>query len=171
MTVSDLSTHEFAAYYSSYIDKARNLELIDGLKQSGEDTLAFFKAIPSTKQEYVYEVNKWSIKELLLHLIDVERVFAYRALRFARKDNTSLPGFDEGYYTTNGKANNYSMDSLLKSYGVLRQATLDLFENFSNDMLLEIGEASGTNMSVRALGFVIIGHEKHHCDVIRERYL
>lgn len=171
MTISNLNTNEYSSFYSGYIEKAQDIELIAGLRKSGEDTLAFFKSIPTDKYEYVYEANKWTIKELFLHLMDSERVFTYRALRFARKDNTSLPGFDEGHYTAFGKANDYSMDSLLKSYAILRQSTRDLFENFSNDMLLEIGEASGAKMSVRALGLVIIGHERHHCEVIRARYL
>lgn len=171
MTVSDLNSNEYSKYYKGYIDKASNVELLDGLKQSGEETLTFFKSIPESKQEYAYDVDKWTIKELLLHLMDAERIFAYRALRFARLDNTSLPGFDENYYTSNSQANSYSMDQLLKSYSILRAYTIDLFESFDKDMILQIGEASGSQMSVRAIGFVIIGHEKHHMQIIKERYL
>ncbi len=171
MKVSDLNTNEYASYYSTYINRAAELELLEGLKRSGENTLAFIKTIPTDKHEYAYATDKWTIKELILHLIDTERVFVYRALRFARKDKTPLPGFDEGYYAANSNANEYSINTLLKTYGALRQSTLDLFENFTESMLLETGDASGTNMSVRALGFVIIGHEKHHCAVISERYL
>lgn len=171
MTVSDLNPNEYSDYYKSYIDKASNLELLDGLKQSGEDTVSFFKSIPEIKQEYAYDDGKWTIKELLLHLMDAERVFVYRALRFARHDSTALPGFDENYYTSQSQANNYSMAQLLKSYKVLRAYTLNLFESFTDDMLMRIGEASGSKMSVRAIGFVTIGHENHHIQIIKERYL
>lgn len=171
MTVSDLNPNEYSNYYKSYIDKASNLDLLAGLKQSGEETLSFFESIPESKHEYTYDNGKWTIKELLLHLMDAERVFIYRALRFARNDDTALPGFDENYYANQSQANNYSMMQLLKSYEVLRAYTVNLFESFTNDMLMRIGEASRATMSVRAIGFATIGHEKHHIQVIKERYL
>lgn len=171
MTISVLNPNEYSSYYKSYIKKASNLELLDGLMQSGEETLTFFKSIPESKHEYAYDDGKWTIKELLLHLMDAERVFVYRALRFARNDNTVLPGFDENYYTSQSQANSYSVAQLLKSYEVLRAYTLNLFESFTDDMLLQIGEASGSKMSVRAIGFVTIGHERHHIQIIKERYL
>lgn len=171
MTVSDLKKNEYADYHLNYLNSAGNIQLIEGLKESGEEAIVFFNSIPSEKQDYVYAEGKWTIKELLLHIIDVERVFSYRALRFARQDKTELPGFDEGHYTKHSLADTYEMGDLLKSYEVLRKATLNLFESFTSDMLLEIGHASGANMSVRAAGFMIIGHEKHHCAIIKERYL
>lgn len=171
MTTSDLNNNEYADYYNSYINKANSLELVEGLKQSGSDVLSFLKLIPDNKHEYAYSDGKWTIKELLLHIIDAERVFVYRALRFARMDDTELPGFDENYYTKQSQANTYSWTTLLKSYELLRASTVNLFESFSPQMLLQIGKASGSDMSVRAIGFVIIGHEKHHVDVIKERYL
>ncbi|WP_223034503.1 DinB family protein [Hanstruepera marina] len=171
MTISDLKTNEFADYYSGYINRANDLNLLTGLKQSGEDTLTFFKAVPNEKLEYAYLKDKWTIKELLLHLIDAERVFAYRALRFARQDLTALPGFDENDYVRYSNANSLNMEALLKSYKALRVSTISLFESFTTDMLLQVGKASGSDMSVRAIGFVIIGHEKHHVEIIKERYL
>ncbi|WP_250436362.1 DinB family protein [Hanstruepera flava] len=171
MIVSELKYNEFADFYSGYINKASGLDLLTGLKQSGSDTLTFFEAIPQEKQEYAYLKGKWTIKELLLHIIDAERVFAYRALRFARQDPTALPGFEENDYVRYSNANSLDMEALLESYKLLRASTVSLFESFTTDMLLQIGKASGSNMSVRAIGFVIIGHEKHHIEIVKERYL
>jgi hypothetical protein len=107
----------------------------------------------------------------LLHLIDAERIFAYRALRFARNDKTELPGFDENSYVDEANANQRSIQDLLTELLVVRQASLTLFKSFSEEQLLCKGIASNNPMSVRALGFIIIGHQNHHQKVFEERYL
>ncbi|WP_353777547.1 DinB family protein [Winogradskyella sp. 3972H.M.0a.05] len=171
MTIQDLSAEEFHPYYKSYIDKAEGLSLIDGLKQSGSLTTAFLRSIPSDKADYNYAEGKWTLKELVLHIIDAERVFAYRALRIARRDTTPLAGFEQNSYVEASGAGKRSMDSIIEEFVTVRKSTELLFENFSDEDLKAIGEASGSPVSTRALGFIIIGHETHHCDIIKERYL
>jgi hypothetical protein len=171
MKASQLSDTEYASFYANYILKSGDEPLLSGLESGLNKTLDFFRAIAEDKLEYRYEVGKWTIKDILQHLIDAERVFAYRALRFARKDNTPLPGFEENSYTIAANANNRSREDLLKEYQLVRESTLMLFKSFNQDMLKLLGSASDSDMSVRAIGFVITGHEKHHCEVIKSRYL
>ena len=171
MKVSDLQPNEYAPYYNQYIKQTENLELLEALKVSAQTLNALFETISEEKMNYTYAADKWTIKEMLLHIIDTERVFAYRALRFARADKTDLPGFEHNDYVVVSKANIRSKDSLLNEFNAQRTSTIALFSNFTNEMLLSIGKASGNLMSVRALGFVIAGHEAHHCNILRERYL
>jgi hypothetical protein len=166
-----LSTNEYNSYYKSYIERASKKTIIEGLKDNLEKVVDFFKAIPSEKHEYSYASGKWTIKDVLLHLIDTERVFAYRALRISRYDKTSLSGFEQDDYVLNGFANNRSLESLLDEYIAVRKSTIALYSSFNAGALLQLGEASGYPISVRALGYIITGHENHHCDIIKERYL
>lgn len=171
MTAKDLTVGEYNPYYQTYIDKANDLAIPEGLSANSKDVIAFFESIPKDKLEYRYAEGKWTIKELLHHIIDTERIFAYRALRVARKDKTPLPGFEENEYVQPAKSNDRSIESLLNEYKAVRQATLALFETFTNEMLIEIGTASNSPISARAIGFIITGHENHHCEVVKERYL
>ncbi|MEZ4855970.1 MAG: DinB family protein [Gelidibacter sp.] len=171
MIAKDLTVGEYNPYYQTYIDKANALAIPEGLSANSKSVVAFFESIPKDKLEYRYAEGKWTIKELLHHIIDTERIFAYRALRVARKDKTPLPGFDENEYVLPAKSNDRSIESLLNEYKAVRQATLALFETFTNEMLIEIGTASNSPISARAIGFIITGHENHHCEVVKERYL
>lgn len=171
MKASQLIDIEYAHFYANYIKKSGNEDLVSGLESSLNNTITFFKSIPENKLEYSYDVGKWTIKDIIQHLIDAERVFAYRALRFARQDKTPLPGFEENNYTLAANANERSREELIKEYQIVRESTLMMFNSFNDDTLKLIGIASNSNMSVRAIGFVIIGHEKHHCEVIKSRYL
>lgn len=171
MKSSDLSTAEYNPYYETYIKLAANKTLHDGLQDGYTVTTAFFESIPADKWDYRYEDGKWTIKEILRHIIDTERIFAYRALRFAREDKTPLPGFDQDTYILPTETLNTSLQSLLDEYQSCRMATSIMFINFSDEMLKKIGEASNNPMSAGAAGFIIVGHEKHHCNIIRERYL
>ena len=171
MKASQLLPTEYLPFYGTYIDKAVTLDLIPGLENSFKNTLNFFKSIPENKLEFSYADGKWTVKEIIQHLIDAERVFAYRALRFARQDKTPLPGFDENEYAVASDANNRTIEDLIEEYISLRQATIAMFKSFSDDVLMQIGIASQGETSVRAVGFIIIGHETHHCAIIRERYL
>ncbi|WP_452232165.1 DinB family protein [Lacinutrix sp. MEBiC02595] len=171
MKVKDLNASEYNTYYETYISKANDLSLLDGLIESFNTTLDFFNNLPENKMEYAYAEGKWTVKEVMQHIIDTERVFAYRALRFSRNDHTELPGFSENAYTPSSDANRRTKASLIEEYIHVRKSTISLFKSFTNEMLLLSGKASGGNMSVRAIGFINIGHEKHHCKVIKERYL
>ena len=171
MTKEQLNTNEYIAYYQVYIDNAGELDLIEGLKQNGEATISFLESLPEDKYDFAYADGKWTIKELVQHIIDTERVFTFRALSFARKDKTNFPGYDQDEYGVTSDANKRSKQSLLEEYKALRQSTVALFENFTDEMLLQIGYASNNDISVRAIGFILIGHENHHCQIIKERYL
>lgn len=171
MKAKDLKSTEYNSYYENYVSKAGDLSLLEALNESFNVTLSFFNNISEDKMEYAYAEGKWSIKEVIQHIIDTERVFAYRALRFSRNDKTELPGFDENAYTPSSEANRRAKVSLIEEYSNVRKSTINLFKSFTNGMLLQSGKASGGDMSVRAIGFINIGHEKHHCQVIKERYL
>ncbi len=171
MTAKDLSVTEYNPYYKTYIDKAGTLDLENGLKTNFEAVDAFLSNLPNDKLEYRYEEGKWTIKEVIQHIIDTERVFTYRALRIARKDRTPLPGFDQDEFALNCDANRRTLKSLMNEYKAVRMATIALYDSFTEEMLMEIGTASNSALSVRAVAFITIGHENHHCKVIKERYL
>jgi uncharacterized damage-inducible protein DinB len=171
MTANDVSINEYNPFYQTYINKAQNVDLKRGLRQSFETVIEFLNTIPEDKLEYHYADGKWTIKEVIQHIIDAERIFAYRALRIARQDQTPLPGFEENDYVPASFANDRSRAELLSDYKAVREATISLFDSFTDAMLLQIGTASDSPISVRALGFITIGHENHHCQVIKERYL
>ena len=171
MTHQDLNHNEFNPYYGTYIKKSGALTLKEALAVNHIKILEFLGAIPHSKLEYRYTDGKWTIKEIIQHLIDTERVFAYRSMCISRKDKTLFPGFDQDEYVVNCNANQRTIDTLIEEYRSNRLATINLFNSFTNEMLTEIGTASNSNLSVRAVGFIILGHENHHCQVIQERYL
>jgi uncharacterized damage-inducible protein DinB len=171
MKASDLNPNEYAEYYAQYIKQAENSNLLNVLKESAQALNNLFETISDDKMNYKYAEDKWTIKDILLHVIDTERVFAYRAMRFARADKTNLPGFEHNDYVVVSNAHNRSKASLLSEYNAQRASSIQLFTNFTDEMLMQKGIASGNPMSVRALGFVIAGHETHHCNIIKERYL
>lgn len=171
MTVNDLHAGEYNPYYETYLKKTNDVTLIEGLQNNMDAILSFLKSIPEGKLNFQYEIGKWTIKEMLLHIIDTERIFAYRALRIAREDKTFLPGFDQDAYVLPSKANSRSMQSLLDEYKTVRLSSIALFDSFDDKMLLQKGTASDSPISVRAIGFILIGHENHHCEIIKKRYL
>lgn len=172
MKPSDLKPEEFAGHFSTYINQVSNeYTLVEELEISVHRLIKFVQNIPMDKFDYRYAEGKWTIKDILQHLIDAERIFTYRALRFARNDKTALPGFDENDYANQTNATKRSIQDLLTELAVVRQATLSLFKSFSNEETLRIGTASNNPMSVRALGYVIIGHQNHHQRIFEERYL
>jgi len=172
MKPTDLNPNEFAPYYQNYIAQvSEEYTMIEELEISVHRLIKFVQNIPLDKFDYRYAEGKWTIKELLQHLVDTERIFAYRALRFARNDKTELPGFDENQYAEATNANKRSIQDLLTELAVVRQATLSLFKSFSDEELHRSGIASNNIMSVRALGIVIIGHQNHHQQIFEERYL
>jgi len=133
--------------------------------------IKFVQDIPMDKFDYRYAEGKWAIKDIIQHIIDVERIFAYRALRFARNDKTELPGFEENDYVNEAYGNNRSIMELLTELSAVRYATLLLYKSFNGEQLLRIGIASKNPISVGAIGFIIIGHQNHHQKIFEERYL
>lgn len=171
MNASQLPKTEYAAYYENYIKAAENVILLDELEIGLHDFIRFVQNIPMDKFDYRYAECKWTIKDIIQHLMDAERVFSYRALRISRNDKTSLPGFDENDYVDEANGNKRSLQELLTEFSALRYATLLLFKSFTSEQLTKMGTASEQPISVRAIGFIIIGHQKHHQKVFEDLYL
>jgi uncharacterized damage-inducible protein DinB len=163
---------EYAPYAIMYIgllpDDGLVLQhLLDNLKATTE----FILSLPEEKLAHRYAEGKWTIKEILAHIIDDERIYAYRALRFARNDQTELPGFEQDDYAAHSGANERDVKDLLSEFASVRRATISLFEGLGGEALTRSGVASGNVMSVRAAAYHIAGHELRHVNIIRERYL
>lgn len=145
--------------------------ILKHLRENGEMMKHFFLSIPKDKWEHRYATGKWTIKEILLHIIDGERIFAFRALWFARNDKTALPGFDQDPYVVESKANDRSVESLLEEYTSVRNSTLSLFENLPDEAWMRSGIANDHSVTVRALIYQLAGHELHHLNIMKEKYL
>lgn len=171
MNILALQSSEYATFYKPYIEALGEVVLMDELEQSLSFFIDFIKTIPSEKHEFRYAESKWTIKDIVQHLIDAERIFAYRALRIARKDKTPLPGFEENDYVNTAFANSRTMDELIEEFSTVRKATISLFKTFTEVQLLQMGIASEKPVSVRAIGFITMGHQYHHVKIIKERYL
>lgn len=162
---------EFASFYQGYIDRVPAGNIVQTLVNNRQQTLDFLKSIPGDKWNHRYADGKWSIRELLIHIMDAERIFAYRALRIARNDQTSLAGFDENAYVPESFAAGRSVESLLEEYAAVRAASVQLYKNLHPDVWTRLGDANGNPVSVRALAYITAGHEMHHMSIIKERYL
>ncbi|MGL2994515.1 DinB family protein [Flavobacterium sp. TSSA_36] len=171
MNSNQLPINEYSKFQSTYINALQSVELLEELEISLHDFIRFIQNIPMDKFDYRYAEGKWTIKDIIQHVIDTERIFSYRALRISRNDKTPLPGFEENDYAENTEANKRSIQDLLTELSAVRHATLLMFKSFSKDQLLKIGICSDSEVSVRAIGFIIIGHQKHHQKVFEERYL
>ena len=165
------SPSSFGEFYKNYISLVPQDEVLDALRLSALHSSNFWRSIPTVKGDYRYAEGKWSIKELLQHIIDTERIFSYRALAFARGEKTALPGYDENAYADNCLAESRGLEELVDELELVRKCTISLFESFEKSVLDNIGMASESNLSVRAAGFIIVGHEIHHINVVKERYL
>ncbi|MFD2245768.1 DinB family protein [Pontibacter ruber] len=164
-------TDEYPEGMKNYIEAAKAEDLLSGLAASQEYIINFMLGLDEERLSHRYAPGKWSIKELMVHMMDAERIFAYRALRFARQDKTDLAGFDENQYVGPSKADKRTITSILAEYAAVRQATIELFKNFDTEMLNQTGTANNNRVSVRALGYAILGHEIHHLNIIRQRYM
>ena len=172
MKCSQLQSTEYSPYYQNYLSLVSDeYTLIEELEISLHRFIKFVQDIPMDKFDYRYQEGKWTIKDIIQHLIDAERIFSYRALCFSRNDATELPGFEENDYVDHAHANTRSIMELLTELSAVRQATLCLYKSFDEVALMRIGVACNASMSVRAVGFVIIAHQNHHQKVFIERYL
>jgi len=160
---------EYNPYYEGYVNKVVGTDFIHQLRNTAVfDTLDSLSPI---LWAYRYAPEKWSIKEMVQHLIDTERVFAYRALRIGRNDKTPMAGFDQDPYVEAGNADQRSARSLLDEWSIVRGATVALYDSFGSVELERVGVASDSEISVLALGYMILGHQLHHMDIINERYM
>lgn len=158
-------------FYKNYLKQIDETDLLQALRISGHRALELVHSISEEKSDFRYAPDKWTIRELLCHMIDAERIFTYRALRFARNDKTPLAGFEEQDYAPQANASGRSLQKIAADMAHLRSSTIDLFESFTPEMLVRRGLANNNELSVLALGFIIAGHETHHCHVLKERYL
>ena len=158
-------------YFSSYIDQVRETDLMLALENNLKTTVDFFESIPFEKEDYAYDVDKYSIKEVFIHLLDTERIVAYRALRFGRKDATDLAGYEDEQYVSTSNVKTRTLTDLIEEFKSVRQSTIFLFRHLSDESLDFKGRANKNETSARICGWVIVGHTIHHCKVISERYL
>lgn len=158
-------------FYHNYINQVPGDDLMTSLKNQTQVFLDFLKTIPANKIDYAYAPGKWTIKEVLQHIIDAERVFSYRALRFARKDPTPLPGFDENLFAKNAQTDKRDWNDLVEEFKAVRNATELLFGSFDDEQLNASGTASNGSNYVLGFGYISVGHTLHHKKVIQERYL
>ena len=161
---------EFAPYYQKYVDRVPAGDLLALLVRQGEETAALFAKVKESDAGYRYAPDKWSIREVVGHISDAERVFAYRALRFARGDEGALLSFDEKAFVAGGGFDRRTLADLVAELRAVRQATLALLRSLDDAAWARGGTASGKHVTVRALGHIIAGHEAHHVAILKERY-
>ena len=171
ITIPRPDKSEYFEYYDKYIQLVPNGSLLEQYRSVFDETKKLILSLNEEKLNFRYAEGKWSIKEVMMHLADGERVFAYRALRFARKDPTPLAGFDENIYVPESKAADRKIDDIMREFTAVRLASIELFSSFDDEMLKRKGSANNKEISVRALAYSILGHELHHVGVIKERYL
>ena len=159
------------SFYHNYISQVPEDDLMEAFRKETSAFIEFIKSIPASKLDYRYADGKWTVKEVLQHIIDAERVFAYRALRFARKDPTFLPGFDENTFADNAKADKRDWNNLVEEFKAVRSASEYLFASFDNDQLQATGTANNNSIHVLGIGFIVVGHSLHHMRILKERYL
>ncbi len=168
--VQELTSAEYAPYYAGYIGKVPDITLRSALDESAAALLDYLTHVPDDRVDYAYAPGKWTIKECLQHIIDTERIFAYRALAIARGDKTPLPGFDQNEYMKVVELGHRSFRKMIEEFRHLRQSNLRMFKTFTKEDLERTGTMSNTAVSVRALGFIICGHVFHHAQLYRETY-
>jgi hypothetical protein len=164
------SATEYGSFYQTYINYTSGKDYTILVQQYNDRIIESWTAVPVEKVNYAYGPDKWTIKQMLQHVIDTERIFAYRALAIARNEPAALLGFDENEYAKNGTAANRNWKDMLVEWRVVRQSTNLLFASFTEEQMKAMGTASGSAISVNALGFIIFGHALHHLHILKERY-
>lgn len=161
----------YPVYFENYVSKVQANSVKEATEKYGRALIENFKTLPADKASFAYAEGKWTLKEMLQHIIDTERIFAYRAVAIARKETVGLPGFDENTYAANSKANGRDWDSLLEEFSAVRNATDLLLNSFDEEQLLQQGITNNNPTTVNAIAFIIYGHIIHHLNIINERYL
>lgn len=162
---------EFQKYVQRYLDKISSENWISELQISGNKTIEIYSNLTEKQGDFAYAEGKWTLKELLLHLSDTERIFQYRLLCIARGEQKDLPGFDEELYAKNSFANSRTVDSLIKEFQLIRNSSQILVETLDSSVMQNMGNANGNSISPEIIAKLIIGHNIHHLDIIKERYL
>lgn len=162
---------EYNPYYHTYISLVVSQDVIPFLEKQREEFVGILEVLSIDQQNYSYEEGKWTIKELLRHIIDAERIFAYRAMSIARNDKSAFPGMDQNEYMSACDDRNNSFEALIKEFDLLRQGNIQMFTNLPVDSFEIMGVASDSEISVRALLYIIVGHLEHHKTIMNDRYL
>jgi hypothetical protein len=162
---------EHLPYYGRYISLVPDGDVLTTLERQLRESQSIFSAIPPAVGTYRYAPDKWSVNEMIGHMIDTERIFSVRALRFSRGDTSPLPGFEQDDYVRNASFDSYPLSELAAEFETVRRSTLFLFRHLTEDAWMRKGIASNAEITVRALAFIIAGHELHHREVLRTRYL
>jgi len=163
-------TNEYDSYYERYISLVPGTDIVTTLQTQLDQTTVLLSAVSEEKAAYRYAPGKWSVKEVLGHLTDTERIFAYRALRIARNDRTPIEGFEQDGYVQYGPFSDCRLSDLLQEFGYVRDATLSLFQKLNDQAWNRRGIANKAEISVRAIAFILAGHELHHRKVLKEKY-
>lgn len=161
---------EYGEFYHRYISLVPEDDLSLSFDNQTTATLQFLEGIPESKLNYAYAPGKWTVKQVLQHLSDAERIFVYRALRFARKDSTPLASFEENDYADVARVDHLNWKDMLEEFRLIRRASKHFFRALNEEEMSRFGKASGVNITVRSLGFITIGHAMHHQNVLKERY-
>ena len=164
-------THEFDPYYNTYISLIEGDNVLPALDAQSAEMSAIFSEIPEEKGTFAYAEGKWTVKEVLSHLIDGERIFAYRFLRISRGDETPIEGFEQDGYIENSNANNRSFASLIDEFDMQRRSNMLMLRNLSDEGSRRMGTASEKTISARAIAYIMAGHVRHHIRILNERYL
>ncbi len=158
-------------YYRYYVELAYDETIVTGLEKGLGAARSFLEQIPEEQGSYRYAEGKWSIKQVINHMSDNERIMAYRALRFARNDNSPLAGFEQDDYAQEDNSSSRTLTAIVEEFIRARVSSLDLFKGFSSEMLQRGGSASGVNMTTEMFGYILIGHALHHTEVLRTKYM
>src|SRR5688572_5626455 len=169
--MSKPNIRDYPSHFGGYINQVPEDDLGQAFSNQGKILPAFFSSIREEKSLHTYAEGKWTLREMLQHIIDAERIFNYRALCISRKESVSLPSFDENDYAANSNANKRSWQSLIDEFFHLRISTEDLYKNFTEEMLVQKGMVNNKPINVMSFGFITIGHVYHHKKVVEERYL
>jgi hypothetical protein len=170
-TSSRPGASEYAPYYDKYVQRVPDGDIVAVLRNQIAETAALLRTAPADRADGAYAPGKWTLKEVVGHMVDVERVMSYRALRFSRSDATDLPGFDENAFVANSNFSRRTLSDLVDELEAVRVATVHLATHIDADALMHRGTANNTPVTVRGLLYIIAGHELHHAALIRERYL
>jgi len=170
MPIERPKAEEYAPSYGTYIGRVPETNVMESLARQPDEMLAVLKELPPERATYRYAPGKWSVAEVVGHLTDSERVFAYRALCIARGDQTPLPGFDESVYVPASHCDRRGLPQVLDDFVAVRRATISLFAGLDATDFARAGNANGTAVSVRALAYILVGHVRHHMGTLRERY-
>lgn len=162
---------EFEKYIQRYLDLVPSAQWIEEMKIASDETLQIYESLSEEQGNYAYAEGKWSLKTLLQHLIDTEKVFAYRALRFSRKDQSVVSGFDEEAWADHSYADSRTLKSLIKEFKLTRKQSFIFFKTLPEDALQLSGTVNGNSINVETIGKLTVGHNIHHLNIIKERYL